>query len=69
MAGFAGSNVFKAKDAPRYKHGLIICGTCALAGAIVVLAWKALYAIEDRKKTSLNQEAPNQEVSDLIDVL
>ncbi|WVQ93891.1 hypothetical protein IAU59_000969 [Kwoniella sp. CBS 9459] len=49
MAGFAGSNVFKAKDAPRYKHGLVICGACALAGGIVMLIWKALYIWDDRR--------------------
>jgi hypothetical protein len=46
---FAGSNVFRASDAPRYKHGLIVCGACALAGAAVVLVWKVLYALQDRK--------------------
>ena len=41
--------MFRASDAPRYKHGLIVCGACALAGAAVVLVWKVLYALQDRK--------------------
>ncbi|WVQ80974.1 hypothetical protein IAT38_003081 [Cryptococcus sp. DSM 104549] len=52
MAGFAGSNVFKTHDAPRYKHGLIICGVCAVAGGVVMLAWKALYAWDDRRSAA-----------------
>ena len=62
IAGFAGANVFKAKDAPRYKHGLVICGACAAAGAVVVLIWKALYALEDRKvKQATQYVGPNDQ--------
>ncbi|WVR03306.1 hypothetical protein IAU60_000297 [Kwoniella sp. DSM 27419] len=62
MAGFAGSNVFKVKDAPRYKHGLVICGACALAGAAVMLLWKALYAWDDRRKQLEVEEQPSPEI-------
>ena len=51
IAGFAGSNIFKAKDAPRYKHGLVICAACAIAAAVIVIAWKYLYAYVDSKKS------------------
>ena len=51
LAGFAGANVFKAKDAPRYKDGLIICGACSLAGAIIVLVWKGLYAWDEKRQS------------------
>jgi len=49
LAGFAGSNVFKAADAPRYKTGLTICGVCALTGAVIVLVWKALYTWRSKR--------------------
>ena len=50
IAGFAGANVFQPKDAPRYRHGLIINACCAIAGAVVVLAWKYLYAYVEANK-------------------
>ncbi|TYJ52016.1 hypothetical protein B9479_007392 [Cryptococcus floricola] len=54
MAGFAGSNVFKPGDAPRYKNGLIICGVCALAGGVVMLIWKALYVWDEKSNSARN---------------
>ncbi|ODO01805.1 tartrate transporter [Cryptococcus wingfieldii CBS 7118] len=54
MAGFAGSNVFKPGDAPRYKNGLIICGVCALAGGVVMLVWKALYVWDEKRNVARN---------------
>lgn len=50
LAGFAGANVFKAADAPRYTRGLTICGACALSGAVIILVWKALYAWDAKRK-------------------
>lgn len=29
--------------APHYTRGLIIAAACAIAGAVVILAWKVLY--------------------------
>lgn len=49
MAGFAGSNVFKAKDAPRYKDGLIVCGVCSVVGGIIMLVWKLLYIWDEKR--------------------
>lgn len=49
MAGFAGSNVFKAKDAPRYKDGLIVCGVCSVVGGIIMLTWKLLYIWDEKR--------------------
>ncbi|KAK8845317.1 hypothetical protein IAR55_006030 [Kwoniella newhampshirensis] len=57
MAGFAGSNVFKPKDAPRYKHGLVICGVCAIAGGVVMLIWKALYIWDDKRNVNVEEES------------
>lgn len=51
IAGFVGSNVFKPQDAPRYRPGLIICGACVLAAAVVVLLWRAAYAFDDRRQS------------------
>ncbi|WRT63477.1 uncharacterized protein IL334_000382 [Kwoniella shivajii] len=59
MAGFAGSNVFKPKDAPRYTHGLVICGVCAVAGGVVMLIWKALYVWDDKRKAQAGDETPD----------
>lgn len=49
MAGFAGSNVFKAKDAPRYKDGLIVCGVSSVVGGIIMLIWKLLYIWDEKR--------------------
>lgn len=36
-------------DAPRYRHGLIIAASCAIAAAFVILVWKLLYRLFDGK--------------------
>lgn len=36
-------------DAPRYRHGLIIAASCAIAAAVVILVWKVLYRLFDGK--------------------
>ncbi|RSH94212.1 hypothetical protein EHS25_004015 [Saitozyma podzolica] len=58
IAGFAGSNVFQANDAPRYTHGLTICGACAIAGAVVMVAWKFLYMWDDKRAASSQVDVP-----------
>ncbi|KAJ9630375.1 hypothetical protein H2204_008440 [Knufia peltigerae] len=47
LAGFPGNQLFTAQDAPRYRHGLIIAASCAVAGAVVILGWKLLYRLFD----------------------
>ncbi|KAK4948612.1 hypothetical protein LTR10_012616 [Elasticomyces elasticus] len=47
LAGFPGNQLFRTQDAPRYKHGLIIAASCAIAGAVVVLVWKLMYRLFD----------------------
>jgi len=34
-------------DAPRYKYGLIVAASCAIAAAVIILVWKLLYRIFD----------------------
>lgn len=34
-------------DAPRYRSGLIIAASCAIAGAVVILSLKWLYRLFD----------------------
>lgn len=34
-------------DAPRYKYGLIVAASCAIAAAVVILVWKLLYRLFD----------------------
>lgn len=58
IAGFAGSNVFQASDAPRYTHGLTICGACAIAGAVVMVAWKFLYMWDEKRAASSQVDVP-----------
>lgn len=53
LAGFAGANVFKAQYAPRYTNGLVACGACSLAGAVIVLLWKGLYAWDDKRRSDI----------------
>jgi MFS family permease len=47
IAGFPGQQLFRTQDAPRYKRGLIIAASCVLAGAALILVWKALYRLFD----------------------
>jgi hypothetical protein len=47
IAGFPGQQLFRTQDAPRYRPGLIIAASCVLAGAALILVWKALYRIFD----------------------
>lgn len=37
-------------DAPRYSRGLIIAAACAAAGAVIVLVWKGLYVLVERRR-------------------
>lgn len=34
-------------DAPRYKYGLIVAASCAIAATLVILVWKLLYRLFD----------------------
>lgn len=47
LAGFPGQQLFRAQDAPRYRHGLIIAASCVISGAVLVLVWKLLYRLFD----------------------
>ena len=47
IAGFPGQQLFRAQDAPRYRHGLIIAASCVISGAVLILAWKLLYRLFD----------------------
>ncbi|KAM0745723.1 MFS general substrate transporter [Meredithblackwellia eburnea MCA 4105] len=59
LAGFAGSNVFKASDAPRYRKGLGVCAACVLSAALIVVGLKFVYRYIDSKeeKTSTFKDA------------
>ncbi|KIV94751.1 hypothetical protein PV10_02484 [Exophiala mesophila] len=46
-AGFAGQQLFRQQDAPRYQRGLIIAASCVIAGAAVILVQKLLYRLFD----------------------
>ncbi|GAM33579.1 tartrate transporter [Talaromyces pinophilus] len=49
LANFPGNQLFRTQDAPRYRHGLIIAASCAIAAAVVILVWKVLYRLFDGK--------------------
>jgi hypothetical protein len=34
-------------DAPRYRRGIIIAASCAIAAGVVILIWKLLYRLFD----------------------
>lgn len=36
-------------DAPRYRRGLVIAASCAIAAAVLILVWKVLYRLFDGK--------------------
>lgn len=36
-------------DVPRYRRGLIIAASCAIAAAVVILVWKVLYRLFNGK--------------------
>jgi MFS family permease len=68
LAGFVGSNLFRTKDAPRYKRGLLICAGCVLGGVLVAALWKFLYwytedkaANNDEAEGSIGREAKDKE--------
>lgn len=67
LAGFAGANVFKAADAPRYTRGLTICGACALSGAVIILVWKVLYAWDAKRKVQDDIPVANTETEYRLD--
>lgn len=59
LAGFVGSNLFRAPDAPRYTRGLLICAGCVLGGLLVAAVWKALYWYTGERKASAGQDKHN----------
>lgn len=44
---FKQSHANPVTEAPRYRHGLIIAASCAIAAAVVILVLKLLYRIFD----------------------
>lgn len=66
LASFVGSNLFRAKDAPRYRRGLIICAVCVLVAAVFALVWKILYRLRSYRESSRHQvQTPeNEKVGD-----
>ncbi|KAJ9269983.1 hypothetical protein DTO212C5_3953 [Paecilomyces variotii] len=47
LANFPGNQLFRTQDAPRYKYGLIVAASCAIAATVVILVWKLLYRLFD----------------------
>ncbi|EMC98964.1 hypothetical protein BAUCODRAFT_120256 [Baudoinia panamericana UAMH 10762] len=48
LASFVGANLFKAADAPRYTHGLLVCAGCTFGAAAVSIIWTVLYKAGSR---------------------
>lgn len=60
LASFVGSNIFTARDKPRYKRPFLICAGCVLAAAVVALVWKALYRLVPQRAARAGQQAADE---------
>ncbi|KAJ4153173.1 hypothetical protein LMH87_009673 [Akanthomyces muscarius] len=47
LANFPGNQLFRTQDAPRYRYGLLVAASCAIAATGVILVWKLLYRLFD----------------------
>ncbi|CAI7613391.1 unnamed protein product [Penicillium manginii] len=47
MMDMIGKDLTMSADAPRYKYGLIVAASCAIAATVVILSWKLLYRLFD----------------------
>lgn len=47
MMDMIGKHLTMSADAPRYKYGLIVAASCAIAATVVILSWKLLYRLFD----------------------
>ncbi|GAB0133680.1 hypothetical protein EsDP_00002080 [Epichloe bromicola] len=56
LANFAGNQLFRTQDAPRYRPGLVIAAACAVAAAVVILVWKLLYRVFDGGDGGIGEE-------------
>ncbi|PBK61774.1 MFS general substrate transporter [Armillaria solidipes] len=45
-----GSQIFRQKDAPTYKPGLIRCGVCFAIELLVTIAWRATLVLRNRRR-------------------
>ncbi|KAK0434505.1 MFS general substrate transporter [Armillaria borealis] len=45
-----GSQIFRQKDAPTYKPGLIGCGVCFAIELLVIIAWRATLVLRNRRR-------------------
>ncbi|EFY94802.2 Major facilitator superfamily domain, general substrate transporter [Metarhizium robertsii ARSEF 23] len=61
LANFPGNQLFRTQDAPRYKRGLIIAASCAIAATAVILLWKMLYRLLDGGDGGVERAALEQE--------
>ncbi|KPM40394.1 hypothetical protein AK830_g6141 [Neonectria ditissima] len=59
LANFPGNQLFRTQDAPRYKRGLVIAASCAIAGAVVILIWKLLYRLFDHGDSGVEVQSLN----------
>lgn len=51
IANFPGSQLIRAQDAPRYAYGFTIAGSCCAAAVVLILVWKYVYIIVDRRQS------------------
>lgn len=61
LAGFVGSNLFRAVDAPRYRRGLLICAGCVLGGVVIAALWKALYFVTEKRESATKDSTEEQD--------
>lgn len=60
LAGFVGSNLFHAKDAPRYRKGLLICAGCVLGASALSIIYTIAYKIVESKEQRMKQNVEDQ---------
>lgn len=63
LAGFVGSNLFQAKDAPRYRKGLLICAGCVLGASALSIIYTVVYKLVETKEQRSDQGAEEKDGS------
>ncbi|KAI0883547.1 MFS general substrate transporter [Annulohypoxylon maeteangense] len=49
VGNMTGTQIFRAKDAPRYVPGLIACTVCLTAQVVVIFVWRMVYVMRNRR--------------------
>ncbi|VDB89939.1 unnamed protein product [Peniophora sp. CBMAI 1063] len=50
VGNMVGSQIFKAEDAPKYTSGTVGCSTCFALECLVILTWRTIYVLRNRRR-------------------